>query len=78
MRAVYLTAVVAGLAKILFEGWTGISIFTDPDALGGRPLVLAHALGSLAGCVALGVGAHDPQGQSGQPGKLGEPVCSRA
>jgi rhomboid family GlyGly-CTERM serine protease len=49
MRMVYLAAVVAGLAKIVFEAWTGNSIFTDPDALGGQPLVLAHALGSLAG-----------------------------
>jgi rhomboid family GlyGly-CTERM serine protease len=53
MRAVYLAAVVAGLAKILFESWTGISVFTDPDALGGQPLVLAHAVGSLAGCAIL-------------------------
>ena len=60
MRAVYFAAVVAGLAKILFEAWTGISIFTDPEALGGHPLVLAHALGSLAGCAVLGFGRHRP------------------
>ena len=53
MRAVYFVAVAAGLSKILFEAWTGLSIFTDPGALGGRPLVLAHALGSLAGCAIL-------------------------
>lgn len=53
MRTVYLVAVVAGLAKIVFEAWTGISIFTNPDALGGQPLVLAHALGSLAGAAML-------------------------
>jgi len=57
MRAVYFAAVVAGLAKILFETWTGISIFTDPEALGGQPLVLAHAVGSLAGCAILGLGS---------------------
>jgi rhomboid family GlyGly-CTERM serine protease len=55
MRRVYLAAVVAGLAKIVFEAWTGNSIFTDPDALGGQPIVLAHALGSLAGAAVLGL-----------------------
>lgn len=53
MRTVYLFAVVAGLVKIVLEAWTGISIFTDPDALGGHPLILAHALGSLAGTLVL-------------------------
>jgi len=67
MRVVYLAAVAAGLAKIVFEAWTGISIFTDPDALGGRPLVLAHALGSLAGCAILGSGRRSSPGKNRQP-----------
>jgi rhomboid family GlyGly-CTERM serine protease len=70
MRAVYLAAVVAGLAKIVFEAWTGISIFTDPEALGGRPLVLAHALGSLAGCALLGFDKRRPPDQNKQSTSL--------
>jgi rhomboid family GlyGly-CTERM serine protease len=56
MRGVYLLAVLAGLSKIAVEAVTGVSIFTNAAALGGQPLILAHVLGSLAGCAVLGAG----------------------
>ena len=49
MAGLYRICVVAGLAKIGIEAWTGSPVFTDATALGGEPVPLAHALGALGG-----------------------------
>ena len=46
---VYRLALLADLGKIAVEASTGVAFFTDPAALGGTPVPLAHALGAAAG-----------------------------
>lgn len=49
---IYRACVLLDLGKVAFETATGTPLFTDPVALGGEPVPLAHALGALGGVLA--------------------------
>jgi rhomboid family GlyGly-CTERM serine protease len=48
LEVLYHAVVIGDLIKIGLEARTGAPVFTDSAALGGSPVPLAHALGSLA------------------------------
>ncbi len=48
----YRACVLLDLGKVAFETATGSPLVTDPIALGGDPVPLAHALGALGGVLA--------------------------
>jgi rhomboid family GlyGly-CTERM serine protease len=74
---VYRTVVIGDLIKIGLEAWTGAPVFTDSAALGGAPVPLAHALGSLAAMLWLaGHDLHRARASS-IVGELRRPVRSR-
>jgi rhomboid family GlyGly-CTERM serine protease len=49
LALLYELCVLADLAKVAAEAATGAPLLTDPVALGGTPIPLAHALGALGG-----------------------------
>jgi rhomboid family GlyGly-CTERM serine protease len=49
----FTSCVLADLAKICIEAFGSGPIFTDPTAIGGTPVPIAHALGGLGGWIAL-------------------------
>jgi rhomboid family GlyGly-CTERM serine protease len=54
LALLYRGCLLLDLGKIALEAATGTPIFTDPSALGGEPIALAHLLGAAAGlCAAL-------------------------
>lgn len=54
LALLYRGCVLLDVGKIALEAATGTPIFTDPSALGGEPVALAHLLGAAAGfCASL-------------------------
>ena len=57
LALLYRGCVLLDVGKIALEAATGTPIFTDPSALGGEPIALAHLLGAAAGlCATLSTG----------------------
>lgn len=52
LAAIYRCCVLGDLLKIAWEAATGAPVFTDPSALHGDPIPLAHVLGAVVGLCA--------------------------